>query len=103
MGTLISTQNDSTFWMPVFEGQYTASLVGRNSLLCPISLDSSFIVRDILPRDYERLLYPNPTTGKFSYNFYAEFAQEVTVTIINDGGRTVSSEQRAAKKRNEHL
>ena len=97
-GTLISTQNDSTFWMPVFEGQYTASLVGRNSLLCPISLDSSFIVRDILPRDYERLLYPNPTTGKFSYNFYAEFAQEVTVTIINDGGRTVSSEQRAAKK-----
>ena len=38
--------------------------------------------------DYERIIYPNPTTGKFSYNFYSDINQEVTITIINEGGRT---------------
>jgi hypothetical protein len=97
-GGIISTQSDSAFWVPVFDGQYSVSLEGRNSLLCPITLDSTFTVRDILPRDYERILYPNPTTGKFSYNFYSENSQEVSVTIVNEGGRTISSEQKAAVK-----
>jgi len=97
-GSVISVQSDSTFWVPTFDGQYSVSLEGRNSLLCPISLDSTFTVRDILPRDYERILYPNPTTGKFSYNFYSENSQEVVVTIINEGGRAISSEEMAAEK-----
>ena len=97
-GGVISTQSDSAFWVPVFDGQYSVSLEGRNSLLCPITLDSTFTVRDVLPRDYERILYPNPTTGKFSYNFYSENSQEVSVTIVNEGGRTISSEQKAAVK-----
>ena len=97
-GTIISNLADSASWIPVFAGDYTVSLEGRNSLFCPIALDSTFPVRDILPRDYERMLYPNPTTGKFSYNFYSEDAQDVVVTIINEGGRTLSSEQRAAAK-----
>ena len=96
--TIISNQADSASWIPVFAGDYTVSLEGRNSLFCPIALDSTFIVRDILPRDYERMLYPNPTTGKFSYNFYSEDAQDVIVTIINEGGRTITSEQKAAEK-----
>ena len=97
-GSVISVQSDSTFWVPTFDGQYTVSLEGRNSLLCPITLDSTFTVREILPRDYERILYPNPTTGRFSYNFYSEIPQEVVVSIINEGGRTITSEQRAAEK-----
>jgi glycyl-tRNA synthetase beta subunit len=43
-------------------------------------------------------LYPNPTTGKFSYNFYSEMPQEVVVTIVNEGGRTFTTEQKAAVK-----
>ena len=97
-GTIISTQSDSTFWVPLFEGQYSMSLEGRNSMLCPSQLDSIITVRDILPMDYERIIYPNPTTGKFSYNFYSDITQEVTITIFNEGGRTLSSEQRIAEK-----
>ena len=97
-GNTISTQSDSTFWIPVFDGQYTVSLEGRNSLFCPISLDSAFTVRDILPRDYERILYPNPTTGKFSYNFYSDDSQDVVISIVNEGGRTLITEQKAAEK-----
>ena len=97
-GGVISTQSDSTFWVPTFDGQYTVSLEGLNSLKCPISLDSTFTVREILPRDYERILYPNPTTGKFSYNFYSDNSQEVVVTILNEGGRTISSETKTAEK-----
>ena len=97
-GSVISVQSDSTFWVPTFDGQYTVSLEGRNSLLCPITLGSTFTVREILPRDYERILYPNPTTGRFSYNFYSEIPQELVVSIINEGGRTITSEQRAAEK-----
>ena len=96
-GSVISVQSDSTFGFLLFDGQYTVSLEGRNSLLCPITLDSTFTVREILPRDYERILYPNPTT-EYSYNFYSEIPQEVVVSIINEGGRTITSEQRAAEK-----
>ena len=97
-GSVISVQSDSTFWVPTFDGQYTVSLEGRNSLLCPITLDSAFTVREILPRDYERILYPNPTTGKFSYNFYSDDSQDIIISIINEGGRTFTTEQKAAEK-----
>ena len=97
-GNTISTQSDSTYWVPAFDGQYIVSLEGRNSLLCPITVDSTFTVREILPRDYERILYPNPTTGKFSYNFYSDIIQEVRVTIFDEGGRTFTTEQKAAVK-----
>ena len=33
------------------------SLEGRNSMLCPFQLDSIITVRDILPMDYERIIY----------------------------------------------
>jgi hypothetical protein len=97
-GSVISTQSDSTFWIPAFDGQYSVSLEGRNKLLCPVTLDSTFTVREIQPKDFERILYPNPTFGKFSYNFYSEIPQEVVVSIINEGGRTITSEQRAVEK-----
>ena len=97
-GSLISTQSDSTFWVPAFDAQYSVSLKGRNRLLCPVTLDSTFTVREIQPKDFERILYPNPTFGKFSYNFYSEIPQEVVVSIINEGGRTITSEQRAVEK-----
>jgi hypothetical protein len=97
-GSVISTQNDSTFWVPAFDGQYSVSLEGRNRLLCQVTLDSTFTVREIQPKDFERILYPNPTTGKFSYNFYSDIIQEVTVTIFDEGSKTLTSEQRMVNK-----
>ena len=87
--TLTSTQGDSAYWVPVFEGTYTLTIEGRNSLSCPIALDSIFNVRDILPRDYERLIYPNPTQGLFSYNFYSKSEKTITISIVNESGRLI--------------
>ena len=87
--TLTSAQGDSAYWVPVFEGTYTLTLEGRNSLSCPIALDSIFNVRDILPRDYERLIYPNPTQGLFSYNFYSKSEKTITISIVNESGRLI--------------
>ena len=88
-GTLTSVQGDSAYWVPAFEGTYTLTLEGRNSMNCPNTLDSIFNVRDILPRDYERLIYPNPTQGLFSYNFYSESEQTITISIVNESGRLI--------------
>ena len=88
-GTLTSVQGDSAYWVPVFEGTYTLTIEGRNSMNCPNTLDSIFNVRDILPRDYERLIYPNPTQGLFSYNFYSESEQTITISIVNESGRLI--------------
>ena len=97
-GTLTSAQGDSAYWVPVFEGTYTLTLEGRNSLSCPIALDSIFNVRDILPRDYERLIYPNPTQGLFSYNFYSESEQTITISIVNDSGRIIERLEMEARE-----
>ncbi|MDA9781809.1 FG-GAP repeat protein [Schleiferiaceae bacterium] len=94
--SVIFSQSDSAFWVPIYSGQYSLSLEGRNSLNCPITIDTTITVRDVFPRDYEHILYPNPTTGKFSYNFFSENEQKVIVTIVDEAGRILSSEQRVS-------
>lgn len=97
-GNTISIQSDSTYWVPAFDGQYSVSLEGRNRLLCQVTLDSTFTVREIQPKDFERILYPNPTFGKFSYNFYSDIIQEVRVTIFDEGCKILTSEQQMVNK-----
>ncbi len=97
-GAIFPTQGDSASWIPVFQGDYTLSLEGRNSLDCPNQLDSLFTVRGVLPRDYERIIYPNPTLGKFKYNVYSNSVEMIVISIVDAVGRTVFSQQKQAVK-----
>ena len=97
-GVILSTQNDSASWIPVFDGNYSVTLLGQNSLKCPIQKDSIFSVRDILPRDYERIIYPNPTLGLVNYNVYSDSLQTITVSVLTERGREVYKTEKQVVK-----
>ena len=90
-GSSLLGQSDSVYWTPIYEGNYTLTLEGINSLNCPIERDSIFYVRDIAPRDYERIVYPNPTQGVVSYNYYSSEDQAVQIDVLDELGRIISS------------